>query len=161
MRLIDADALLKQLAEVTQKTSEDAKYSGNRSSELTWDMAVKYIKNAPTVEQAMGKWIPLKTRPMDEDERKEWEERCGYKLVDCEAVIYMAPLPDDGQNVLICQRNGNIRMDTFVEDDCGCYFDEYGDMDGVVAWMPLPEPYLPDRNIGNISVEMEEKDNEQ
>ena len=58
MRLIDADALLKQLAEVAQKASEDAKYSGNRSSELTWDMAVKYIQNAPTIEPARkkGKW---------------------------------------------------------------------------------------------------------
>lgn len=22
----------------------------------------------------------------------------------------------------------------------GCYFEENGDMDGIIAWMPLPEP---------------------
>lgn len=98
----------------------------------------------------MSEWIPIKSRPMDEDERKEWSAKLGHKLEDDEAVIYMSPLPDDGQNVLICQRNGNIRMDTFVEDDYGCYFDEYGAMDGVAAWMPLPEPYHPDTNIGNM-----------
>lgn len=59
MRLIDVDALLKQLAEVAQRADEDAKYSGNRTTELTWDMAVKYIQNAPTIEseRKRGKWI--------------------------------------------------------------------------------------------------------
>lgn len=27
--------------------------------------------NAPTVEQTPEKWVPLRTRPMDEDERKD------------------------------------------------------------------------------------------
>lgn len=143
MRPIDADALLKQLAEVAQRANKNAAYTGNRSSELSWNMAVNYIKNAPTIEpeQTIAKWIPIKSRPMDEDERKEWSERVGYKLEDYEAVIYMTPPPDDGQNVLICLRNGDIIIDSFEEDDCGCcYFVEYGEMDGVVAWMPLPEP---------------------
>lgn len=86
-------------------------------------------------------WIPIKTRPMDEDERKEWSEKLGYKLEDYEAVIYTSPLPDDGQDVLICLRSGNIRIDTFEQEDCGCYFVDYGEMDGVVAWMPLPQPW--------------------
>lgn len=58
MRLIDADALIKQLTEVVQRANKNAAYTGNRSAELTWDIAVKYIKNAPTVEleQKKGKW---------------------------------------------------------------------------------------------------------
>jgi hypothetical protein len=94
---------------------------------------------------------------MDEDERQEWEERCGYKLLDYEAVIYMSPLPDDGQNVLICLRDGAVTTDTFADDNYGCYFDEH-DIGEVVAWMPLPKSYLPDTNVENISVEMEEED---
>lgn len=98
----------------------------------------------------MSEWIPIKTRPMDEDEREEWSGRLGYELEDYEAVIYKAPLPDDGQNVLICLRNGDIMIDVFAEDDCGCYFCEYDDMENVVAWMPLPEPYHPDTNVGDM-----------
>lgn len=87
----------------------------------------------------MSEWIPMKTRPMDEDERKEWSEKLGYELEDYEAVIYTSP-PDDGQDVLICLRSGDRRIDTFLEDDCGCYFDMH-DIENVVAWMPLPGPY--------------------
>ena len=50
----------------------------------------------------MSKWIPIKTRPMDDEERKEWSDRWGYDLEDDEAVMYVSQLPDDGQEVLIC-----------------------------------------------------------
>ena len=50
MRPIDADALLEQLAEAVRRADEDAAYTGNRNSEVSFDMAVKYIKNAPTIE---------------------------------------------------------------------------------------------------------------
>lgn len=36
---------------------------------------------------------------------KEWSEKLGYKLDDYEAIIYTSPLPEDGQNVLICLRS--------------------------------------------------------
>lgn len=60
MRPIDADALLKQLAEVTQRANNDAAYTGDRNSALTWDMAVEYIKNAPTIkieQKKKGMWL--------------------------------------------------------------------------------------------------------
>lgn len=59
MRPINADALLKQLAEVVQRADKDVAYTGNRTSDLTWDTAVEYIKNAPTIkpEHKKGKWI--------------------------------------------------------------------------------------------------------
>jgi hypothetical protein len=96
-------------------------------------------------EQETGKWNPLKTRPMDEEEREEWSSKLGYKLEDYEAVIYMPPLPDEGQEVLICLRNGSRKTDTFTEDEYGGYFFEY-DIDKVVAWMPLPEPWKGEEN---------------
>lgn len=75
MRPIDADALLKQLAEVAQRANENAAYTGDRSSALTWDMAVKYVKNAPTLEQRKGSWIWKN--------RKKCEcSRCGFVLDD-------------------------------------------------------------------------------
>jgi len=93
------------------------------------------------LQAAMPKWIPLKTRPMDEEERKEWSEKLGYDIDYDEAVIYVSQLPDDGQEVLVYSKYGGVSIDKFSDDpDYGCSFEENGDMDGIVAWMPLPEP---------------------
>lgn len=87
-------------------------------------------------------WIPVKTRPMDEEERKEWSEKVGYELEGDDAVIYTSQLPDDGQECIVCTKWGNVFIDTFQNDpDYGCAFEDHGDMDGITAWMPLPRPW--------------------
>ena len=89
----------------------------------------------------MQDWILIKSRPMDEEERKEWSEKLGYDIEYDEAVIYVSPLPEDGQEVLVCGRWGRVWIDIFENDpDYGCSFDDTGDMGGIIAWMPLPEP---------------------
>lgn len=93
------------------------------------------IINLPSAQQ----WRVIEKRPMTEDERKEWSERLGYDIEYDEAYFY-SNLPDDGQDVLVSTRYGRVYMDTFCQDE-GCYFKENGDMDGIVAWMPKPEPY--------------------
>ena len=90
------------------------------------------------------RWIPIKSRPMTEEERREWSERLGYDLEYDEAVIYTSQLPGNGEDVLVCTKYGRVYIDTFYDDEGGCYFDDNGDMDGIVAWMPLPEPYKED-----------------
>lgn len=85
-------------------------------------------------------WHPIKKRQMDDEERKEWSERLGYDIEYEDAYIY-SNLPDNGEEVLVCYSWGNIRIDTFYDDCEGAYFEENGDIDGIVAWMPLPEPY--------------------
>ena len=97
---------------------------------------VKYIEDLPSVQQ----WNVIKKRPMTNDERIEWSERIGYDIDYEEAVIY-SNLPDDGEEVLICYKWGHVCIDTFRQEEEGCYFEGGGDMDGVIAWMPLPEPY--------------------
>lgn len=92
------------------------------------------------LQKRVPKLIRVSSRPMDEDERKEWSEKLGYDLEDDEAVIYTSQLPDDGQEVLVYGRWGRIWIDKFENDpDYGCSFYENGGMDGIVAWMPLPE----------------------
>ena len=86
-------------------------------------------------------WTPITARPMDEEERREWSEKLGYDLEDDDAVIFTSRLPDDGQEVLTSTRYGYVCTDIFCNDEDGCYFENNGDMDGIVAWMPMPEPY--------------------
>lgn len=50
-------------------------------------IGAKYNKDVP-------KWNIITTRPMDNNERKDWSERLGYELDDDEAVIY-GNLPDE------------------------------------------------------------------
>ena len=84
----------------------------------------------------IGRWIPLKTRPMTDEESAYYMDRVG-----CEAKMFDCPLPDDGQEVLISWC-GYVCVDIFARDDRdGCYF-EGVDIDDVDAWMPLPEPYV-------------------
>ena len=78
---------------------------------------------------------------MTAEERAEYEERYGWTLDDDEAIMYTCRLPDDRQKVLVCYNDGDVGVDTFFSDpDYGCYFEDMGEMDGIIAWKPLPEP---------------------
>ena len=95
--------------------------------------------------QSAQEWIPITTRLMTEDERKEWSEKLGYDIDGDDAKIY-CNLPDDGQRVLVYYKySGEVGIDTFREDD-GCYFEDNGDMDGITHWMPRPEPPKQEEN---------------
>lgn len=92
----------------------------------------------------MSEWIPVTSRPMDEEERAEWSAKIGYDIEDEDAIIFTSQMPDDGEEVLTCNRYGYVRIDTFNDDpEYGCYFEDNGDMDGIVAWMQKPKPYKP------------------
>lgn len=95
----------------------------------------QWFEHLPSAQQ----WNVIHKRPMTEDERAEWSERLGYDIEYEDAYIY-SNLPDDGQDVLVSTQYGRVYVDTFYQDE-GCYFEENGDMEGIVAWMPFPEPY--------------------
>ncbi|MBQ7064143.1 MAG: hypothetical protein IJM90_04565 [Firmicutes bacterium] len=98
-------------------------------------MTIDLLESLPSAQQ----WHVIKKRPMTNDERIELSERIGYDIEYEDAFMY-SNLPEDGQEVLTCSSYGSIRIDTFENDpDYGCSFEENGDMDGIVAWMPLPE----------------------
>ena len=89
----------------------------------------------------MDKWIPLKTRPMTEEETEHYFEYIDMRIDDTYTILD-CPLPEDGEDVLITV-NGITWIDTFIRDETdGCYFEGY-DIDEVKAWMPLPKPYEP------------------
>ena len=85
----------------------------------------------------MSKWIPIKTRPLTEDEKARYKD-LGYD--ESIEFMYDCSLPDDGETILITDKWGNVDTDTFYRDD-GCYFEDYNGEHDVIAWMPLPEPY--------------------
>lgn len=103
---------------------------------------VLFAEAADAIEElSKPKWIKIESRPMDEEEREYYNEHYGYKLTDDEAVIFCCQLPEHGQEVLVCNRYGHVWIDTFDDDpDYGVGFETNGDMDGLVAWMPPPEP---------------------
>lgn len=104
----------------------------------------KFIKDCirngePYEERKKSGWNVITKCPMDADEIADWCERLGYEIPPDEAFMY-GNLPDEGEDVLVCTMSGTIFIDSLCWDE-GCYFEDYGEMDGIVAWRPLPEPY--------------------
>lgn len=102
------------------------------------------IDRAPTVDAVERKrWIPVKTRPMDEEEKQSikpyLEEHYGYTFDECDCILFDCPMPDDGQEVWVCSKCGNVWQDTCVIDE-GIGLEENGDWDDIVAWMPFERP---------------------
>lgn len=90
-------------------------------------------------ERKTGGWNVITKCPMEADEIAAWSERLGYEIPADEAYMY-GNLPEEGEDVLVCTASGTIFIDSLCCDE-GCYFEDYGEMDGIVAWMPLPKPY--------------------
>ena len=145
------DALWKALFEYEDKTEKQFQES-DELDVSEWILHRIFVQNMSDIDrqtildlppaQPEQRWIPVKSRPMDEEERKEWSEKVGYELEGDDAVIYTSQLPDDGQECIVCTKWGNVFIDTFQNDpDYGCCFEEHGDMDGITAWMPLPKAW--------------------
>lgn len=140
MRLINADAL-KDVLKNWRRTIDpyDGYWNGFNTA---FDKSIEAIDNAPTIEaeQPEPKWIPVKMRPMDSEEREYWEDQLGEKLENEDAVMFDCPMPEDGQEILVSYRKW-VSMDR-CEIDEGCYgLEGNGDWEGIIAWMPIPEPY--------------------
>lgn len=100
---------------------------------------VERIKTLPSA-RPERRWIPVKTRPMDEEEKQYYEEHYGYKVgVDYDGFMFDCPMPDDGQEVWVCFKSGNVEQD-ICEIDEGIGLEGNGDWDGIVAWMPFERP---------------------
>lgn len=103
------------------------------------DATFDKIKSLPSAQR----WIPVKTRPMTEEERQYWAENTALDLEDEDAVIFDCPMPDDGQEVWVCYKSGTVSEDVCERDNDFCGLEGNGDWLDIVAWMPRikPEPY--------------------
>ena len=111
---------------------------GPCGAECTEVIALKELPSA----QPEQRWIPVKTRPMTEEERKYYLEELGWRLDDNEMVMFDSLMPGDGQEVWVCSKSGNVWHDTCVIDG-GIGLDGNDDWMDIVAWMPYerPEPW--------------------
>lgn len=104
------------------------------------DLAIKALEERPK-----GEWIPIKYRPMTSEECKKLAEHYDIECGTFEEKTFDCPMPEDGQRILL-SRSWGVDIDVADNDIDGegfiCYgLEENGDWDGVIAWMPLPEPY--------------------
>ena len=124
-------------------TREEALYVLKNTAWLGTEKKMSKVVDAiETLSNDPQRWIPVKTRPMDEEEREYWEERTGVELEDEDAVFFDCQMPDDGQEVWVCYKSGRVSEDVCERDDF-CGLEGNGDWSDIVAWMPRikPEPY--------------------
>ena len=77
-------------------------------------------------------WNELVFRNLTPEEKEE------YANYDWSYTI--ENLPDYGEEVLVTDGK-NVWIDSFDEDDCVYLSGTDNEIDGVVAWLPLPKPY--------------------
>lgn len=101
------------------------------------DMAIEALKN----QRKHGEWIPITYRPMDEEEYDEFRSKFGEIPIE-NRKMFSCQLPDDDQEILVCSKWGHVFTDRCEYDsEYGYGLESNGDWDGIIAWMPLPEPY--------------------
>ena len=87
-------------------------------------------------------WIPFEVRKPDAEELEMHPDWC---------FVVDSQLPEDGDRILV---SVSMKGHEFVQYDEFCH-DDYIYLDSgyeigteALAWMPLPEPYKPERGVG-------------
>lgn len=137
MDLIERADLIADIKERRDYT--DTSTAVGRGEYIALNKALTMIGEQPTVNQ----WIPIKTRPMDEEERNYYSEHFGYDIEYEEAIMFDCKMPEDGQEVWVCYESGIVSQDVCDNDEGMSGLEGNGDWDCIVAWMPFhkPEPW--------------------
>ena len=105
-----------------------------------FDVAIHTLKKSH-----QGEWIPIKTRPLTDEERKSISHYYGFNYDASNDYAFDCPMPEEGQEILISTPWGvsKDRCEYDCTDDGMSLFslEDRGDWEDVKAWMPLPEPY--------------------
>lgn len=134
------DDLISRKAAISAAEKESQRYGayGYMDTKSIIDM----LEDLPPV-QPEPRWIPVKTRPMTEEERWNFEEHTGIQLDDEDAVFFDCKMPEDGQRIWISTIHGNVFEDFCENDGDFLGLEGNGDWLDVTAWMPMfvPEPW--------------------
>lgn len=121
----------------------EAMYEAAKTDMWCGSPTLGYAIKKGTQYEERPQWNPIKYRPMTEEEVRETEERWGIKLTIDERVCFACSMPEDDQEILVCTGWGHIFIDRCeIDPDDGYALEENGDWDGIVAWMPLPKPFV-------------------
>ena len=85
-------------------------------------------------------WIPIEYRLGTEEEYGDYS-RFGNCPRD-EFKVYTNTMPEDGEEVLITTRSGDVCEDIYHDEPECCYFEDHDDPDEVIAWMRKPKAYI-------------------
>lgn len=140
-KIIYADSVFECLVEEGQNHASKYGFRLGDTIKFSPSQVADIIEKMPGVKD---EWIPIKTRPMTEEEkayRKEFYEWPTDWEANESPVIFDCQMPEDGQEVWVCSKHGNVWQDTCEIDD-GIWFslEENGDWDDIVAWMPFKRP---------------------
>lgn len=132
---------------ISRQAAIDALIAEGRNVDSRYLESERIIHESDAVEaisllspaQQEQQWIPIKTRPMTEEERQYYSEMYGYDIEYEEAVMFDCKMPEDGQEVWVCSKCGNVWQDTCVVDE-GIGLEGNGDWLDIVAWMPFEKP---------------------
>lgn len=91
----------------------------------------KEVENMKAYEKN-PEWKELVFRNLTPEEKEEYANFDWSYMVE--------NLPDYGEEVLVTDGK-NVWIDSFDEDDCVYLSGTDTEIDGVTAWMPLPNPY--------------------
>ena len=119
MRLIDADKLVDELC----SDIEDESFGEVVKAEI-----LEWLDAHPVDLQ----WHKLTFRPLTDKEKEEYANQEWTYMID--------GLPEFGEEVLVTSGKC-VWVDSFDVDDCVYLSGTGNDIDGVIAWMELPEPY--------------------
>lgn len=133
-----------QVLESTRIRLMSCRMNGKIKLTLSYNVALqKAIKALKTgKEENRPNWVPIKYRPLTEEERIHFSEYWGIEYCDTlSEKAFDCPMPGHKQEILLTT-NWGVKEDVCLYDpDEGYSLEENGDWDGVIAWMPKPEPY--------------------
>lgn len=114
------------------------------------DRIVEQIRNGELqLVERPNEWIPIKTRPMNDEEKKKANEYFGIPYEDLEwpdAWHYDCPLPqvkdDECVDVLVTTKQGCVVATSYSKDCFGsASFENVEYPDEITAWAFMPKPY--------------------
>lgn len=141
--------MILELDEAIKRFINNAEYErthGNLQGCIEFRQLAEWLKELKQLRE-QTRWIPVSDRLPSKEERKEWIDKnldgLGY-LYPCLVTRYSSVNPDRTKNNPYVAKHYYDGED-FVnngEEVCSEY---------VIAWMPLPEPYVPDTHVGEMS----------
>lgn len=143
--LIDRQAAIDALGEEPYVWTDEDEYAQGCNTQ--WHYGVNALKALPSA-QPEQRWIPIKTRPMTDEDRDYWSNQYGYDVEYESAVMFDCKMPKDKQAIWVQSKCGYVFEDVCENDDGMIGLEGNGDWDDIVAWMPkyIPEPWKGENN---------------